>query len=84
MKGEKPMAERKHHGNLVWGSILVILGLIFLLENFGYDIWGQVAKLWPIILIVWGLSKLQAALKTRTVKGQPLPAEKSAETKDSQ
>lgn len=59
------MAAKKHHGNLVWGIILVVLGLIFLLENFGYEIWDYIGKLWPIILIIWGISKLQAALKSR-------------------
>ncbi|MGQ9470145.1 MAG: LiaI-LiaF-like domain-containing protein [Candidatus Aminicenantales bacterium] len=55
------MAAKKHRGNLVWGIILVILGLVFLLENLGYDIWEYVGKLWPVILIIWGISKLQAS-----------------------
>ncbi len=62
------MAAKKHHGNLVWGIILVILGVVFLLENFGYDIWDYIGKLWPVILIIWGISKLQAALGARAAK----------------
>ncbi len=74
-KKEKRMAHQKQRGNLVWGTILVILGLIFLLENLGYDLWEYVGKLWPVILIIWGLSKLQAALKTRDQEKTTPPTE---------
>lgn len=74
------MAARKHRGNLVGGIILVILGLVFLLENLGYDIWEYVGKLWPLILIIWGISKLQAALGARTGK---TPEAQREEKKDS-
>lgn len=74
------MAARKHRGNLVGGIILVILGLVFLLENLGYDIWEYVGKLWPLILIIWGISKLQAALGARAGK---TPEAQREEKKDS-
>lgn len=70
------MAAKKQQGNLVWGIILVILGLIFLLENLGYDIWEYVGKLWPLILIIWGISKLQAAFGARAGKTPEASREK--------
>jgi hypothetical protein len=44
----------RHTSGLVWGIFLIIIGVVFLLKNFGlfpYDI-GQ---LWPIALIVPGI-----------------------------
>lgn len=60
------MSQRKYGSNLIWGSVLVILGLIFLLENFGFDIFEHVWKLWPVILIIWGWSKLKNAFRSRS------------------
>ncbi|MGQ9801141.1 MAG: LiaF transmembrane domain-containing protein [Candidatus Saccharicenans sp.] len=57
---------RKYRENLIWGLILVIIGAIFLLENIGYDAWRAVFKLWPLILIFWGASKLYYGIKTRS------------------
>jgi len=60
------MSQRKYGSNFVWGIVLVILGLIFLLENFGFDIFEHVWKLWPVVLIIWGWSKLRSGLKSRS------------------
>ncbi|MCR4397290.1 MAG: DUF5668 domain-containing protein [Candidatus Saccharicenans sp.] len=57
---------KKHRDNLIWGLILVILGVIFLLENIGYDAWRAIFKLWPLILIFWGASKLYYGIKARS------------------
>lgn len=59
------MSQKKYGSNLIWGIILVGLGLIFLLENFGFDVVEHIWKLWPVILILWGWSKLRSALKSR-------------------
>ncbi|MFQ6071175.1 MAG: toast rack family protein [Methanosarcinales archaeon] len=51
----------KKIGNLIGALILIGIGLIFLLNNFGYlswDIWNYLWKLWPLILIAIGLSLL--------------------------
>ncbi|MGB4704092.1 MAG: DUF5668 domain-containing protein [Candidatus Saccharicenans sp.] len=56
---------RKNKHNLVWGLILITLGVLFLLENIGYDVWRILFKLWPLILIFWGASKLYYGLKPR-------------------
>jgi len=40
------------------GAVLLILvGVIFLLNNYAvlpWNIWGEIARLWPILLIIWG------------------------------
>jgi DUF4097 and DUF4098 domain-containing protein YvlB len=42
--------------------ILVVLGVIFLLGNFGYLSWGRLgylfARYWPVLIILWGLIRL--------------------------
>ena len=39
------------------GTLLVVLGLLFLVENFGLISlpWNYIIKFWPIILIALGL-----------------------------
>lgn len=62
---------RQHRQNLIWGLILIVLGAIFLLENIGYDAWRAVFKLWPLILIFWGATKLYYGLKARNLASRP-------------
>lgn len=69
------MTQRKDGSNLIWGSVLVILGLIFLLENFGYDAFEHIWKFWPVILIIWGWSKLRNALRSRATAEPVKPAD---------
>jgi DUF4097 and DUF4098 domain-containing protein YvlB len=42
--------------------ILIIVGVLFLLGNFGYVSWGRLgylfARYWPVLIILWGLIKL--------------------------
>lgn len=43
------------------GLILVVLGILFLLENFGLvssGIWGTIWRFWPVLLILIGLNLL--------------------------
>jgi hypothetical protein len=61
---------------LIWGAILIVVGLIFFLENFDVDVWDYVWKLWPVVLIVWGALKLLAGLRearTKSLKADVLP-----------
>ena len=46
--------------NLFWGIILVFLGILGLLDNFNiiYLSWHKLWNLWPLILILWGISVL--------------------------
>lgn len=49
------MSKRKAEP-LFWGLILLIIGLLFMLDNFGIDIdiWEIIGKFWPMILIAIG------------------------------
>jgi hypothetical protein len=59
------MARQKHRDSLVWGIILIVIGGIFLLETMHVRVWHYVWRLWPVIFIVWGASKLYYGLKER-------------------
>lgn len=55
---EKKHTRAVHRAGLFWPIILIIVGIIFLLNNLGYiqgDMWGTLIKFWPIILIAIGL-----------------------------
>jgi len=52
------MTTKAKQDSLIWGVILIVIGLIFFLDNINIDIWDFVARLWPVILIVWGAWKL--------------------------
>ncbi len=46
--------------HLFWAIILIAVGIIFILNNFGilHFSWYNFWQLWPIILILWGISVL--------------------------
>jgi len=56
---------KKQRSALAWGIILIVIGLIFILDNFNIDVWDSLARLWPLALIVWGAWKLYFGLKER-------------------
>jgi hypothetical protein len=64
------MATQKKGNSLVWGIILIVVGVIFLLEQFDIDIFNQVWRFWPLILIVWGANKLWLGLKERNERSE--------------
>ncbi len=44
-----------------WGFLLVLVGGLFLLSNFGvlpWGIWDSLWRTWPVVLILWGASVL--------------------------
>ncbi len=47
-------------GSFLWALILIAIGVIFLLQNFNPRIhpWFLLAKYWPALISLWGLSKL--------------------------
>jgi len=46
--------------NIVWGAILVVLGLLLLFDAFGViDFWWNFWKLWPLLLVWWGIQLLR-------------------------
>jgi hypothetical protein len=67
------MATQKRSDSLIWGIILIIVGLIFLLQQFDVDIFDQVWRFWPVILIIWGANKLWLGLKERNGHQAPGP-----------
>jgi len=58
------MAKRQRSA-LAWGIILIVLGFIFILDNLNVDVWDNLARLWPLALIIWGAWKLYFGLKER-------------------
>jgi hypothetical protein len=59
------MAKRANGGKLAWGLVLIALALIIFLSNLNVNVWDAIARLWPIILILWGSWKLYYGLKER-------------------
>lgn len=43
---------------LFWGILLVFIGVLFILKNMGlvYFDWWTILRLWPLLLILWGIS----------------------------
>ncbi|MDY0343762.1 MAG: DUF5668 domain-containing protein [Lentimicrobium sp.] len=43
---------------IFWGVVLVIIGTLFILKNVGivYFDWVTLWRLWPLVLILWGIS----------------------------
>jgi Domain of unknown function (DUF5668)/Putative adhesin len=54
-------------GSFFWALILIAIGTIFLLQNFNPAIhpWEILAKYWPVLIIVWGVSKLIDYVQSR-------------------
>jgi hypothetical protein len=56
------MEERRHYrGGFVWPVVLIGAGVVFLLNNLGlvgWDVWGTLLRLWPVLLIAIGLDLL--------------------------
>ncbi|HNQ59989.1 MAG TPA: DUF5668 domain-containing protein [Bacteroidales bacterium] len=61
----------KKFRNVFWGVILLIIGVIFALRNFGiiHFTWRAVFDLWPILLILWGISILPAKPVLKMILG---------------
>ncbi len=45
------------------GLLLILLGALFLMHNFhyGFPIWRILERWWPLLFIIWGVSKLTIA-----------------------
>ncbi len=48
------------HQNIFWGVLLILLGTLFLFDRLGLFVfdWYMVRRLWPVLLILWGVSIL--------------------------
>ena len=53
------MAKAKKE-SLFWGFVILVLGMLFLLKNFGLEInvWHLIGKYWPLILIYIGVKNI--------------------------
>ena len=68
------MARQKRKDPLAWGIIMIVIGVVILLSNIhitGWDFWEIFARLWPVILILWGLWKLYYGIKEKTEEKRP-------------
>jgi hypothetical protein len=54
------MSARSQSGALTAGLILIVLGLIFLIENFyaPFSAWRLISRYWPVILIIIGVKRI--------------------------
>jgi predicted membrane protein len=54
---------RGYHGDgrIVWGGILILLGLVYALDAFGVLSAGDILEYWPLILIGVGATKISQA-----------------------
>ena len=53
--------QRGHTGVVVWGSFLLVLGTVFILQTTGvlpWTLWGTLWRFWPAVLIVAGIALL--------------------------
>jgi putative Mn2+ efflux pump MntP len=64
------MANPKKGNSLVWGIILIIIGGVILLEQLDIDVFDQVWRFWPVILIIWGANKLWLGLKEKNERSE--------------
>ncbi len=50
---------RRSTGHWLIGFIILIIGIIFLIENiFGIEMWDRVWIFWPVIFILWSLMEI--------------------------
>ena len=73
------MARQKRGDSLIWGIILIVVGGIFLLQQFNVDVFDQVWRFWPVILIVWGANKLYLGLKEKSERSETPARDKDHE-----
>ena len=60
MSEHKP-EPRRERSSFVWPIILIVIGVVFLLDNLGLlgrHLWDNIWQLWPILLVAIGLDSL--------------------------
>src|SRR2546422_7262056 len=65
---------RPRRRSIFTGVVLIVLGLIFLAQNFRgeFGFWRLFSKWWPLLLILWGVAKLIDRLAAqRSGEGAP-------------
>ena len=61
----EPLARPSHREGFIAGVILIVLGILFLLVNFGVLRWLNWDTLWPVVLIVVGLLLMVSMFRRR-------------------
>ncbi len=64
-------------------GLLIVLGLLFLLDNLGVPVFSQIGKFWPVLLIVLGLALLQKRMTRHNAAPPQSSAPGDAKGKDS-
>lgn len=58
--------------DIVWGVILIVVGLVFLAGNYDMGVDINFGRMWPLILIVIGLAKAVFPEGESRLSGMPL------------
>ena len=65
------MAHGDHRQGIFWGGLLILIGVLFLLDNFYYlDIGDIISTYWPLILIGFGIKILLDRQRTGAMTDQ--------------
>ncbi len=62
--------EFQWHGPIIAG-ILIALGVVFLLDNLGVNVFSDIGRFWPILLIAFGVILLERRLGTHPTPAPP-------------
>jgi hypothetical protein len=60
-EGWGKVRHHRRHGSFTWGLFFILVGVLFLLSNFGAlppVVWSQIAHLWPIVIIFIGIDTM--------------------------
>ena len=66
--GFQRLPDEKRRGSAIAGTVLIVLGTIFLLDRmswWSWPYWARFSNLWPVILIVVGVSLIFEAARGR-------------------
>lgn len=58
VSSEIRISSRRHDSRVWWGILIMVTGVLFLFNNFGFFTIFSIVKIWPFILIVFGLAVL--------------------------
>lgn len=66
-----------------WALVLILIGILALLDGLGaIDLWSNIWRLWPVVLIIWGFNLLRKRGK-HSQHGERKVFGDTAETSDS-
>lgn len=49
---------RHHSGRFFFGLVLLVLGSLYLMNNFGFIFIGHISRYWPVLFILLGVARL--------------------------